>query len=541
MAKSKAIPRAKTPESVGVSSKVVSEFLHEAEKRHLEYHSLMVIRDGKVAVEWYNEPYNKESIHSVYSVSKSFTATAIGFAVDEGLVSLDTKLLDIFPDYPPKRKDERFEKLTVRNLLRMSSGKQPNILAEKGKIDWIKDFINSPWIFTPGEKFLYVNENIFMLSAIIWRVTGMSMRDYLAPRLFEPLGIQVPYWDTDGKGVEAGGWGLYITTEDLAKFTLCYAQKGKYNGKQVIPEKWVEEATKQQIANPDNGPNRDNTCGYGYCFWKNHRDKESFRADGIFCQFGISFPDYNAVVVTTSGIPDEQAGLDCIWDFFPRAFEESSETESVKLEPFFIEHPCYGDRSYYEPMVEDRYIKFHKKILLNIIHFPLSVLPLAVTYMMTDRAGNIDMVKFRFNDTDCTIEWSEGDERNVVPLGMDGHYRYATMRLGKTDFKVCSNAFWIDDKTLAVNIRPIETVAKRNLLFRFKHNNLVTMTPSSTPSIEEITQYLMVAFEQVVPNRFLCTVFQKGLNIVGLLAEPTHYGRFIEGVKPQEENNIKGF
>ena len=531
MAIKKSIPRAKTPGNVGVSAKVVGEFLKEAGKRHLEYHSLMVIRDGKVAVEWYNEPYNKESKHSVYSVSKSFTATAIGFAIDEGLITLDTKVLDIFPDYPPRHKDERFEKLTIRNLLRMSSGKQPNILAEKGKIDWIKDFINSPWVFEPGEKFLYVNENIYMLSAIIWRVTGVNMREYLRPRLFEPLGIEVPYWDTDQNGIEAGGWGLYIKTEDLAKFTLCYANNGKFNGKQVIPEWWTKEATKQQIDNSDNGPNRDSVSGYGYCFWKNHTDKESFRADGMFCQFGISFPEYNAVVITTSGIPDEQAGLDCIWDFFPRAFEEKEDEKQAKLGEFFIEQPVYGGRSYYEPVVEDRYIKFHKKILLNIIRFPLSVLPLAVTYMMTDRAGNIDMVKFRFNDTDCTIEWSEGREKNVIPLGMDGHYRYATMRLGQTDFKVCSNAFWIDDKTLVVSIRPIETIAKRNLIFNFRYKDVVTMTPSSTPSIEEISQYLMVAFEQIVPNRTICNVFQKALNVLSPLAEPKHYGIFIEGIK----------
>lgn len=130
-----AIERAGKPSEIGVSAKVVNEFLTDAKKMGYEFHSLMVIRHGKVAVEWYNEPYNKDTPQSVYSVSKSFTSTAIGFAISEGLISLDTKLLDIFPDYPPKKADARFDKLTVRNLLRMSSGKQPSFLSDKSKID----------------------------------------------------------------------------------------------------------------------------------------------------------------------------------------------------------------------------------------------------------------------------------------------------------------------------------------------------------------------------------------------------------------------
>ncbi len=527
MNQEKSIPRALTPQEAGVSASVVKNFLEEAQKRHLEFHSLMVIRHGKLAVEWYNAPYDSESTHSVYSVSKSFTSTAIGFAVSEGLLSLDQKITEIFPDYPPKRRDPRFEKLTVRNLLMMSGGKQPSIFAEKGKIDWIKDFINSPWMFEPGEDFLYVNENIFMLSAIISRVTGMSLREYLTPRLFEPLGIKVPYWDTDSNGIEAGGWGLYITTEDFAKFMLCYSQMGVYNGEQIIPREWVEQATAKQIDNPDNGPNIDCTCGYGYCFWKNHIDESSYRADGMFSQFGIVFPEYDAVVVTTSGIPDEQAALDCIWDFFPRAFQSDKDNDTAPTD-FYIEQPCRGGRSYCEPYVENRYIKFRKKLLLNIIGFPLSVLPLAVTYMMTDRAGNIDMVKFKFGEHECTMEWSEGKETNTVPLGMDGRYRYSVMRLGKTDFKVCSNACWIDDKTLLVSIRPIETVGKRNMLFNFRSNDRVIMTPSSTPSTEEICLSLVNVFQQVVKNKFICNVIKKAIVFAPPIVEPKHYGKFIE-------------
>lgn len=527
MSNTNPIPRADSPKSVGVSANVVNEFLQEAVKKQYEFHSLMVIRHGKVAVEWYNEPYNKDTPQSVYSVSKSFTSTAIGFAISEGLISLDTKVVDIFPDYPPKKADERFEKLTVHNLLRMSSGKQPSFLADKGKIDWIEDFINSPWVFEPGEKFLYINENIFMLSAIINRVTGMSMREYLTPRLFEPLGIDFPFWETDRNGIEAGGWGLYIKTEDLAKLTLCYEQKGKYNGVQVIPEEWVEKATKKQIGNETNRPGTDASFGYGYCFWKNSIDETSFRADGMFSQFGIGIPEYDAVVVVTSAITDETGCLDFLFKYFPRAFREEDESEKP-VENSIVEPLYFSDRSPSESVIHNRYIKFRKKILLNLVGFQVSVLPMAVTYMLSDKPGNIDMVKFDFGEKECTMKWTEGTETNTITLGLDGRYRYSKITLGKIDFTVCSNAVWLDDNSLLVTIRPLQTVAKRNLIFEFRPKDKVIMLPSSSPSGAEILKNLDGFFEQVIPNKTILNLFNKALAYAPKLMEPKHYGRFIE-------------
>ncbi len=523
----KAIPRVSSPKEVGVSAEVVRSFLENAKEKNYEFHSLMVIRHGKVAVEWYNSPYNKDTPQSVYSVSKSFTSTAIGFAISEGLVSLDTKVTDIFPDYPPKKADSRYEKLTVRNLLRMSSGKQPSFLSDKGKVDWIDDFINSPWVFEPGEKFLYINENIFMLSAIINRVTGMTMREYLRPRLFEPLGIEYPFWETDRNGIEAGGWGLYIKTEDLAKLTLCYLQKGKYNGEQVIPAEWALEATKKQIGNEYNRPGTDSSYGYGYCFWKNSIDEDSFRADGMFSQFGIGIPEYDAAVILTSAITDETGCLEYIFNYFPKAFCDTDESENA-IENTTVEPLLPSDRSVKEEIIRNRYIKFRKKLFLNLIGFPVSVLPMAVTYMLTDKPGNIDMVRFDFEEKDCTMQWSEGLETNKITLGLDGRYRYSEITLGNIRFTVCANAFWLDDESLLVTIRPIQTVAKRNLIFEFRPKDKVIMIPSSSPSGAEILKNLDGFFEQMIPNKTILGLFNKIMSYAPKLIEPKHHGRFIE-------------
>lgn len=214
------IPRAESPEAVGVSSGCIKEFIDDLKANNIEMHSLMVIRDGKVAVECYNHPFSANRPHSCYSVSKSVTSTAIGFAVSEGLISLDTLVVDIFPEYRENKKDSYLNQLNIRHLVSMCSGKNVDILKDKGKIDWLDNFMKSPWYAKPGTDFRYVNENIYVLSAIIHKVTGMCIRDYLQPRLFEPLGIDYPFWETDRNGIEAGGWGIYLKTEDIAKIML---------------------------------------------------------------------------------------------------------------------------------------------------------------------------------------------------------------------------------------------------------------------------------------------------------------------------------
>ncbi len=155
------------------------------------------------------KPYAKEYPHVLYSMSKSVTSTAIGFAVNEGLISLDDKVADFFPEYASAKKPKN-QQLTVRMLLTMRSDKRITVLDEKGGTDWIKNFFDAGFIAKPDTKFNYISENTFMLSAILSKVTGMSMLDYLNERMFKPLGIEKPFWEKDGAGNNVAGWGLYM-------------------------------------------------------------------------------------------------------------------------------------------------------------------------------------------------------------------------------------------------------------------------------------------------------------------------------------------
>lgn len=531
------IPRAEKPEDVGVSAKAILNFLREIETSGNEFHSFMVIRHGKVAAECFRAPFGPLRPHQMYSVSKSVTSAAVGFALCEGLLSLETKVRDLFPDYTDGMQDENLDQLTIHHLLSMSSGKNPSPLYNKSKGDWIEYYFRCPWYAKPGA-FKYINENVYILSVIVKRVTGLSVREFLQPRLFEPLGIDYPFWETDANGIEAGGWGLYLKTEDLAKFMLCYEKNGVFNGKQVIPEEWVRLATGYHGDNSE-GVELDTSAGYGYCFWHNGGCPGSYRADGLLSQFGIVFPQHDAVLITTGAIGVEQVARNLIWRHFPAAFldeaaQQQEDTTVPELKELLSSSPIdLPEPSAHCPMerfVDGKNIHLRKTILLNLIGMPVSVLPLAVTYMTTEKVGNIDDVVLKFGENECAFSWAEGAEKNTVICGMDGHYRYGIMRLGKIDYPVCCNAEWQNNNELMFYVRPVQTAAKRMLRFRFNASGSVTVQPRSTPKTLEITKFLVINIKDMINTpEFMNNIIGKViLKALPKITEPTLHGRMIQ-------------
>ena len=188
----------------------------------------------------------------------------------------------------------------------------------------MKKFLSIPIINEPGSKFLYNSLATYMLSAIVQKVTGEKVVDYLTPRLFEPLGIQGMDWEVDPMGINTGGWGLRVKTEDLAKFGQLYLQKGMWNGKQIIPADWIEEATTAKIMqDPDAPQSRKDSSdwlqGYCYQFWRCRNN--AYRGDGAYGQFIIVMPEKDAVVAITAETSDMQDEINLVWKFLLPAFE----------------------------------------------------------------------------------------------------------------------------------------------------------------------------------------------------------------------------
>lgn len=525
------IERAKYPEEVGVSSKAIAAFIEDLNENDIEAHSLMILRHGKVAFERWAEPLGPDIPHVMYSVSKSITATAVGLAIEEGLLSLETKLIDVFPEHRLNKKpDENLEKLNVFHLLTMTAGKDVPVYGDKSKNRWVQDFFDAKWAFAPGESWRYISENTFMLSAMLARITGESLSDYLTPRLYEPLGFgRVPFWEKDGYGVEAGGWGLYLTTEELAKVMLCYQQGGLFNGRQVIPADWAKQAGQKQVDNHQQYDDPSSTAGYGYGFWRNPVPN-SYRADGLLSQFGMVFEDDDACLIMTSCEVFEEKARDCLWRHFPGVFTRRSskppkgkvpaEQLELKSLPDLPERP----HSRLENTIDGKTIKINPNYLLEKNGFSVSMLMGVVLQMNFERPGDIREVRFRFLGDVCEMTWREGTFKNTIACGMDGKPRFSKFKISQFDFTACSTATWENERTLSIWMRPLEAIGQRRIRFVFSGEK-VEIYPSGVPDGETTMEFLSDAIGFFIKSRVVVKAAKMVLSKGEVLVEPKHTGR----------------
>lgn len=307
-----ALPRS-TPEAQGVSSKAILDFVEAADKINT-LHSFMIVRHGRVISEGWWKPEAADKPHVLASLSKSFNATAVGLAIQDGKLSLDDPVLKFFPDDAPSNPSDNLKAMKVRDLLTMSCGHdtEPKIV---GGAPTVKQFLSHPVLHQPGTHFQYNTLGSYTLSAIITKVTGQTTLEYLKPRLFEPLGIENPQWESSPEGNSLGGYGLKLCTEDIAKFAQLYLQKGKWNGKQLVPKQWIEQATTKQVLNDQESHSKigiDWQQGYGFQFWRCTHN--AFRGDGAGGQLCVVIPDQDAVVAITAQTGNFQGEMNAIWD-----------------------------------------------------------------------------------------------------------------------------------------------------------------------------------------------------------------------------------
>lgn len=299
-----------SPHSCGVVAGGIADFLDSVEQGGPEVHSLMVVRHGAVVAEGWRAPYGPGVVHEMFSLTKAFASTAIGFARAEGLLDLGDLVLDHLRDLAPAHPDANLERMTVRHLLTMTTGHAQGVHDALYDLpDWERAILALPVEHEPGTEFTYNSAATYLLGAILHRRTGLGLAEYLRPRLFEPLGIADPRWELSPSGLENGGFGLSLTTEDIACFGQLYLDGGRWQGAQVLPVGWAQEATALQV--PSHLGDADWERGYGYAFWQCRHG--AVRGDGAFGQFCVLLPEHDAVVVITSGTPDLQGVLDRVW------------------------------------------------------------------------------------------------------------------------------------------------------------------------------------------------------------------------------------
>ncbi len=467
------LPRS-VPEAEGVSSQGIIDFLNAAAKSKHEFHSLMFLRHGKVIAEGWWDPYKPELRHTLYSTSKSFTATAVGFAVSEKRLSVNDKVISFFPDALPDTVSPFLSDMRVRDLLSMSAGQDPDPTFKivTNETNWVKAFLSLHVVHAPGTKFLYNTLATYMLSAIVQKVTGEKVIDFLRPRLFGPLGIEGMDWEVDPRGINTGGWGLRLKTEDMAKFGQLFLQKGKWNGKQLLPPEWIEEASTKKIdqdptASQAKRDSSDWLQGYCYQMWRCRHN--AFRADGAYGQYIIVLPDQDAVIAVTAETADMQDELNLIWEYLLPSIKTGRLTENTKLSTIL-------------------------KQKLSSLALPLPVTeksPAFVsqisgkTYMLNSNDKHLETINFQFKDNICKVsmmidsahyDFTSGSGKWIVGEttlhGPDLLLHAKAHFVGLPPARVAGSFGWKDEKTLKIVLRYIESPHTAIIIFKFEGNKV---------------------------------------------------------------------
>ncbi len=309
-----------TPQKEGMDAALLEKMQSAIRDQKLPLHSLLIIRHGVIVSETYYESYEQNTRHTLYSVTKSFIATLVGIALDQGkLKGVDQRALDLLPGKAFQDSDARKQAMTLANLLTMSSGLDwvegdATIRQMYMSPDWVQMVMDLPMAVDPGEEFLYCSGCSHILSAALRQATGQNTLEYAQSYLFEPLGITNLAWEADRQGTSIGGWGLDLAPRDMAKLGYLYLHNGVWEGKQIVSNQWVQEATKKRI---DTG----GRLGYGYQWWI-YDTHGAYAALGRYGQMIWVCPELDLVVVTTAQMDNHDPIFNLIDNFIIPAVKE---------------------------------------------------------------------------------------------------------------------------------------------------------------------------------------------------------------------------
>jgi CubicO group peptidase (beta-lactamase class C family) len=457
-----------TPEAQGVPSSAIVNFIDAIEQHEAPLdavHSFMLVRHGtRIAQGWW-APYEPEFPHMLYSLSKSFTSSAIGLAVSEGLLSVDDPVLSFFPDDAPEHPSDNLKAMKVKHLLSMNTGHHQDTRGAVwgGEDDnWPRAFLAQPVEYTPGTWFTYNTPATYMLSAIITQLTGELLIDYLRPRLFEPLGITNPTWDTDPQGRSLGGSGLHITTDGIARFGQMYLQKGIWDGKRILPEAWVEEATRAHSDTSNTQADPDWSEGYGYQFWMCRHN--AYRGDGAFGQFCIVMPEQDAVLAITSGLNDLQGVVDNVWKHLLPAFGSNALPE---------DRDAYG-------ALEARLAALTLPVVTGADASPMVRSISGTTYILESNDLGIERIRLDVDTGNTSMTMSNGRGEHTFAIGY-GHWiaGRSDQRMGTMERMAACGA-WTSDNTFEVRICYTESEVGGVIHMRFDEGRI---TAKVTPNV----------------------------------------------------------
>jgi CubicO group peptidase (beta-lactamase class C family) len=472
------LPRS-TPESQGISSTGINTFLDAIEKSKIEFHSLMIVRHGNVVAEGWWAPYAAQRKHTLYSLSKSFTSTAVGLAASEGHFKIEDPVISFFDADLPANVSKNLASMRVKDLLSMETGHAKDTIGlmrgPNTNETWAKIFLAQPVEFEPGTHFLYNTGATYMASAIVQKKTGKTVLEYLKPRLFDPLGIEGMDWEVDPLGIVVGGYGLRIKTEDIARFGQMCLQKGRWNGKQIVPQAWIEEATSKHADNAPEKPTRPNeendwAQGYGYQFWRCTHN--AVRGDGAFGQFCIMMPEQDMVLAITSESFDLQGSMNLAWDHLLPA---------VKGAALPVDKNAQKN-------LESRLKGLSLPPLKGNATSPNVARISGKTFRLDDNPYKATAVTVTFNGQGGTLALVDDKGEHKAKFGINSWIEEKDFRTRVlfpatagpvVSTPLATSGAWLDDNTFALSLRYAETAHGDNFVFTLDGDKLTIKMQSS--------------------------------------------------------------
>ncbi|MEO5599366.1 MAG: serine hydrolase [Cyclobacteriaceae bacterium] len=451
-----------SPESQGVSAAGISKFIQAAQASGLEWHSFMLLRHGHVIAEGWWKPFEAQYKHTLYSLSKSFTSTAIGLLVKEGKIKVDDQVVSFFPDELPVEISENLKQMRVKNLLTMNTGHGEDTTSKmrESTATWTKTFLSLPVEHTPGSHFLYNTGATYMLGAILKKITGQDLETYLTPRLFAPLNIEDHDWETSPQGLNVAGWGLRVKTEDIAKLGQLYLQKGKWNGKEILTEEWVHDASTYQTSSQTG--DGDWSQGYGYQFWR--CKPEFYRGDGAFGQYCVVMPQHDAVIVVTSESFDMQKQMLLMWEHLLPAIQPSALQENNTLSANLKTDLSSLAIPVPKGTVSDALSKKYNNVKIKCNKNEFDVASIQLKFSKDGCALIIDSSKGRQTIQAGWEKWVTSKESAAYP--------FAVSNRNPVPSKIAATATCTSDNTLTLNLKFIEAMHGDKITFVFNEHSV---------------------------------------------------------------------
>lgn len=458
-----------TPESLGIRSRAIMDYIDALERSNTEMHGLMIMRHGKICAEGWWQPFAPGLRHGLQSHTKTYAATAVGIAYTEGILRLDERLIDIFPEESPAQPSENLKKLTVCDVLCMGCGMDTMPCPTE---HWIRDFLHTPVVHEPGTTYMYNSVGSSILGAIVRKKTGEGLHEYLTKRLFRKIGIDPENirWYYMPDGMETGGGGMLATTEDNLRLMKLYADGGVWEGERILAEDYVRLATTNQndsatesINNPEAS---DNFLGYGFQIWM-CKPKGVYRADGAMGQFTIVCPDQDMLIAineTAIGAHWAQSTLDITWEFLKQIQDETlcEDSEAARLSERLrrlnLPNPVVRQQSSLAAQLNGRVFTVESGVLSAEVY----------NFMSGKDICPVETFSFLFNSYGCEWITQSAEESRKIFVSTVGS-RFANIVGGQQDqtrLLVCDGA-WTEECVFEMNLRWVETCFTKRLTFRF--------------------------------------------------------------------------